>query len=224
MANNILGGLTGLPPNMTPQDWARITDTTAVLNKDPLNVTKTTTETKTYIANQDIMGKDFGGNSILAFKKGDEIRGMFETILVNGEQGIRVKNPKITGGLLLYVFVPLSKLTEIATKETPTEIKGSMKTYIVNQDIFDNLGRNDIVENTNKTKLFKKGDKIKADTIKDGGIYTTPTIPNKFWTTFFIPLDYLTEVKDSPNELSLDNTKLLQYAVIGLILYIVFIK
>jgi hypothetical protein len=41
MENNILGGLTGLPPNMTAKDWARITDTTAVLNKEPLKVTKT---------------------------------------------------------------------------------------------------------------------------------------------------------------------------------------
>ena len=107
-----------------------------------------------------------------------------------------------------------------------------MKTYMVNQDIYDDLGRFYIVENKNKTKLFKKGDKVQSNTIKDGGIFAKPTISNNFYKDFFIPLAYLTEVTGSTNEptsqtsneLSVNNTKLLQYAVIGLILYVVFIK
>ena len=63
MENNILGGLTGLPQNMSAQDWARITDTTgtmnfrvnknttAILNNEPLSVTKKPEAVKEVITN-----------------------------------------------------------------------------------------------------------------------------------------------------------------------------
>ena len=120
MANNILGGLTGLPPNMTPQDWARITDTTAVINNDPLNVTKATPkktigEMKRYKVKEDIYAFAFGEKKI-KFKKGDIVEsdnvndgGIYAPPTHNADRGI----------VMDMVFIPLSKLTQLSG--TPNE-------------------------------------------------------------------------------------------------------
>lgn len=162
MENNILGGLTGLPPNMTAKDWAKITDTTGTINNNPLSVNKNTSAMKTYILNQDAYGYDpniMGGSpTILAFKKGD-----------------KVQSNKIEDNYMWMSYKPLT-----------TPIKG---------------------------------------------ITVNPTIANtKVVSPVFIPLTYLTEITGSTNEptttnaISVDKNQLLQYAVIGLIIYVVFIK
>ena len=168
MENNILGGLTGLPPNIPTNYWTK-KDQIAI-NEKFVSVTKANTQQvpapwKTYIVNQDIMGVDLskeGGAKVVVFKKGEKVESnriavdpdfKYGVEMVVPRKGIEVRNPTLskTSGIIYSVFIPFTQLTEIASS-------------------------------TNEP--------------------TTPT----------------------SNELSVNNTKLLQYAVIGLVIYIVFIK
>ena len=164
MENNILGGLTGLPPTLPTNYFGTPKDAIVTPNNNPLSVNKNTSAMKTYILNQDEYGYEpnrLGGlPTILAFKKGDKV------------QSDKIENVYIGRGGL-----PLT-----------TPIKG---------------------------------------------ITVNPTIPNtKAISPAFIPLTSLTEVTGSTNEPTSTNTdvvtipknQLLQYAVIGLIIYVVFIK
>jgi hypothetical protein len=157
MENNILGGLTGLPPNMTAKDWAKITDTTGTINNNPLSVNKNTSAMKTYILKDDFISGVLvpSGKPNILFKKGDKVSGVpYERHMVTNKMGIDSK-----------------------------------------------------------------------PTVKDAYVENSDRL-------VFIPLEFLTEVTSSTNEtttpnskeLAISNHQLLQYAVIGLVLYIIFIK
>ena len=110
-------------------------------------------------------------------------------------------------------------------------LKGEeMKKYRVKEDIYSNVwgGKN------GQELKFKKGDIVESDEVDNGGIYAPPTHNAGRGVAMdmaFIPLSKLTQLSGTPNEPSNmfpvtndDNTKLLQYALIGLIIYVVFIK
>lgn len=137
----------------------------------------------------------------------------------------------------------LLSVNKLNPKPTPIEIVGAMKTYIVNEDIVStpipiySMDNNSLIEMNTKTKtflFFKKGDKVQSNTISNGGITVPPTtIPKEapWYKMVFIPLSKLTEVIEPKNDTSnnsnviaVDKNQLFKYALIGAILYIVFIK
>jgi hypothetical protein len=157
MENNILGGLTGLPPTIPVNYWSTLKDGIVSPNNNPLSVNKNTSAMKTYILKDDFISGVLtnSGKPNVLFKKGDKVSGVpYERHMVRNKMGIdskpTVKDAYVENSDRL-VFIPLEFLTEIT------------------------------------------------------GSTNEPTTPTS-------------------NELSVNNTKLLQYAVIGLILYIVFIK
>jgi hypothetical protein len=200
----------------------------------------------TYILNKDFTGYFGDLNSINAlppqiyFKKGDKITGIPTNKVFYGsgggesanmQSGVYAKSDKHP----TPIFIEMGSLTEYGTtavinndplnvtKATPKKPVGEMKRYKVKEDIYGSVWGGQIA----KVLRFKKGDIVESDEVNDGGIYAPPTYNASMGVAIdkvFIPLSKLTEITGSTNELSLDNTKLLQYAVIGLVLYIVFVK
>jgi len=153
MENNILGGLTGLPPNIPTSYWTQKDGNTAILNDKLLSVNKNKLQNsapqyKTYIVNQNIMGVDFskdGGAKVVVFKKGDKVESnkigndpdfQYGVQMVVPQKGIFVRNPTLpkSSGIIYDVFIPLYQVTEVASSTNePTSTNTDVVTIPKNQ-------------------------------------------------------------------------------------------
>jgi len=127
MENNILGGLTGLPPNI-PANYFAIQEPLqkqkAILNNDPLSVNKNTSAWKTYILKEDIIWGVLSpsGKPNILFKKGDKVSGVpYETFMMKRIMGIDAK-PTVQGAHVETPngmgFIPLTSLIEVTGGST----------------------------------------------------------------------------------------------------------
>jgi hypothetical protein len=127
MENNILGGLTGLPPTIPANYWIK-NDATVLLNKEPLSVNKNTSAMKTYILKDDFVNGVLpsSGKPNVLFKKGDTVSGVpYKTYMMTWKMGIDAK-PTVQGAHIKTSdgkqFISLDYLTEVtgSTNEPTT--------------------------------------------------------------------------------------------------------